>query len=186
MEEIINRYKKNRKGIVVLDITIQSYKNLFNKYDLNSSFIKRDLNQDLADYLIESVEDIGSNEFKIQINLPKKEEKLIDETKIERSINGYYSYLIGISKKSIFKIAKRILIHMFIAIILLFTYLILGQKMHNNPSLIESAFIESLAIAMWVLMWPIFSDFIYEILDEQKLIKIYKKIRFAKIEFNYE
>ena len=45
---------------------------------------------------------------------------------------------------------------------------------------------ESIVIAAWVLMWPVFSDFIYELLEIKKTIKIHRKLINTELKFNYQ
>ena len=60
--KILERYEKSDNRYVI-QISSNTFRDLFNKYDQTSSFVKRDLNYDLADYLFESASDLEGREF---------------------------------------------------------------------------------------------------------------------------
>ena len=54
-KDILSRYDKNEKDEIIIKISTSKFENLYNHFDMSSTFLKKDLNQQLVDYIIESV-----------------------------------------------------------------------------------------------------------------------------------
>ena len=181
--KILERYEKLDDRYVI-QISSDTFRDLFNKYDRTSSFVKRDLNYDLADYLFESASDLDGRDFYVCLNLhaEKQSDKL--EEKVNRGIDSYFEYeshKIERKKKSI---VVKIILHSALSIFCFFISYMLN-KLINVDSFLYMLFVESIVVAAWVLMWPVFSDFVYDLVKIRKTKSIYKNIIDAELKFNY-
>jgi hypothetical protein len=70
--DIFSRYESHSTRRLAIDVSVGRIEELFEDFDSAASYVKKDLDQDFVDYLIESVREIGSYDFVIRINLPTK------------------------------------------------------------------------------------------------------------------
>lgn len=182
-KKVLERYEKDGKKYVI-SVSTNRFKDLFEDFDRSSSFLKRDLDYDFAEYLYESAEDLENREFYIRLVFHKEMESPDKEKKINQGIDNYFKYENHKLEKLNRNIAKKIVIHFLLAFLCLFTSFFFSQYLQNR-SFTSVLFGESLMIASWVFMWPIFSDFIYELLANRRVEKIHQKLIDAKICFRY-
>ena len=182
-KNIFSRYEKEDNRYII-QISTNTYRDLFNKYDRTSSLIKRDLNDDLANYLFDAASDLYGRDFYICLNIhdEKRTEEL--EEMVNRGVDSYFEHEIHKIIKRRSQVAMKIAIHFLLAIACLFISYILNQVIALD-SFLYMLFVESSVIAAWVLMWPILSDFMYDLFDIRRTLGIYKKIVDADLKFHY-
>lgn len=183
---ILDRYDKTDKGEYLIGVKVDSYKNLLNEFDFSSSFWKRDLREEFVEYLIECVDEISVKRTSIlKITLPVSEETGNIEKKFDSALKNYFLYLIYLAKKRIKKIITKISFNFIISISLLIVVFLTGQIEGDKNSMLYSIFNEGLYIAIWVLMWPVFSDFLFDLKEALGQIKIYRIISDIEIIHEY-
>ena len=69
---ILNRYDKDKEENLIIKIHTKRIEDLYEDYDKNSSFIKKDLKYKLEEYLVESVDEIGNKPFVLQFYFEEK------------------------------------------------------------------------------------------------------------------
>ena len=89
---ITNRYDKNSNDELVINISAEKIEDLYEDYDKKSTFIKKDLKDDLENYLIESVEEIGNHPFTINFSFDEKTD-FSSNARLKNSIKEYFEYL---------------------------------------------------------------------------------------------
>lgn len=181
--KILERYEKENNQYII-QISTNAFKDLFNKLDRTSSFIKRDLDYDLAEYLFESASDLERREFYICLNLYAEQQSDVLEEKVNKGIDSYFEYETHKIEKQRRQVIKKIILHIILAVVCFFISYTLNQVL-TIDSFLYVLFVESIVIAAWVLLWPVFSDFIYELLKIKQTIKIYRKLINAELKFNY-
>jgi hypothetical protein len=181
--DILGRYDRDPGGRVIIGVRSDSCNALFNAYDFVSSLVKRDLKTDLAEYLIESVEEIGrSQEFVIRVSLPEAETRATSTQRIGEAVRGYFGYRISVDRNLLRTILVRTLIKVFLALGLLVLLVVLERGGGRSDSLWGRIFFEGLYIAVWVLMWPLFSDFLFDLRSTLSRIRLYRRIMAAELQ----
>lgn len=182
-KKIFERYEKDANQYVI-QISTNNFRDLFHKFDKTSSFIKRDLDLDFAEYLFDSATDLKGRSFYISLSLQSEKKSVEFEDKVNKGIDSYFEYESNKIVKQKKKVVKRIFLHIILAISCFFISYSLSNII-DTESFLHVLFVESIIIAAWVLMWPVFSDFIYELLEAQETIKTYKKLIDADLKFSY-
>ena len=79
---------------------------LYNDFDKSAPYIRRDLDQDLADYLIECARELGRASFTIRFNLadPPDEPR---SSRVRHSLNTYFLYLAETEIQNILQMFRR-------------------------------------------------------------------------------
>lgn len=100
--KILDRYDITAENRFIIDVNIPDPDEIFEKYDENASFYKKDLNPRFEDYLLACVDEIGlKNNFIIRIGLPEDQAKETDEGDITYSFKQYFNYCILVCQKEI-------------------------------------------------------------------------------------
>jgi hypothetical protein len=181
------RYDISSDNQFIIDVNIPGPDDLFEKFDENSSFYKKDLNSEFVRHLLECVDEIGlKNKFMIKIGLPKDQEKKTDEGDIAFSFKQYFEYSIFICQKKIKTVSFRLLLHVVLATITLLLMMAfnVADSIHavGFLSLVESG----LPAAVWVLLLTGLSRFLFRSMTQRARIKIYRALKNTPVEFYYK
>ena len=157
-KKILERYEKD-KNRYIIQISTNGFRDLFDKFDKTSSFIKRDLDHELAEYLFDSASELEGRPFYVKFNFTSEGVSEELENKVNKGIDSYFEYEMHKSEKDKRTILKKISVHFVLAVLCIFISFTLDNII-NTESFWHVLFVESIVIAAWVLMWPVFSDFI--------------------------
>ena len=181
--DILNRYDRDADGRMIVGVRSESCDALFNAYDFVSSLTKRDLKTDLAEYLIESVEEIGRRrEFVIRVTLPEAEARTAAAQRLADAVRGYFAYRISLARGAVRTVVVRSVINLVLALGLLVLIFVLERGGARGESIWSRVFFEGLYIAIWVLMWPLFSDSLFELRANFRRIRLYQRIMAAELQ----
>jgi hypothetical protein len=184
--KIIDRYDITPDNRFVIDVNIPGPDELFEKYDENASFYKKDLNARFEDYLLACVDEIGlKNNFIIRLGLPEDQAKATDEGDIVFSFKEYFKYCIFICQKEIKAISLRMLLHMGLAIsaLLLMVAFDVANAMDGNGFF--SLVVSGLPAAVCVLLLTGFSRFLFRLMSQLSEIRTYRALKNAPVDFVY-
>lgn len=89
---VLSRYERDDKGNIVIDVSATRVEHLYNDFDKGSPYVRRDLEQDFADYLIDCARALGKAPFVIRFTFEHPPGKS-GFARIRRSLNTYFDYL---------------------------------------------------------------------------------------------
>ena len=181
-KHILDRYDRDDNGAVVINISAKKIKDLYNDFDKESSFSKKDLDEELVEYIIDSVKEIGNEEFVIKFYF---DEKLNDEleNRIKNSILNFFEYLQELEKKAMKEQIKNAMIFMVIGVFFTAASLSFGRS-NGEENVFYEVISEGLLVAGWVSLWESLATFLIKWLPLSKKLKIYKKIALSRVEFD--
>ena len=139
--DVISRYERNEQGNLILDVAAGRVEDLYNDFDKSAPYIRRDLDQDLADYLIECARELGRVPFTIRFTLTD----LPDEPRYSRvrsSLNTYFLYLAETEIQKILQMFRRSAILFAIGLGILFAALSLNRLLGPERSVTTNVFAE--------------------------------------------
>ena len=70
-QSILGRYSRSENDVIVIDVAAEKIEDLYNNFDRNAPYIRKDLGEDLVDYLEEAVSEIGTEEFVIRFHFTR-------------------------------------------------------------------------------------------------------------------
>ena len=185
--QILARYDITADNRFIIDVNIPGPEELFEKYDADASFYKKDLNARFEEYLLECVDEIGlKNSFIIRISLPAEQASRTDEGDIIFSFKQYYNYCVSICRKEIKTISFRLLLHLGLAVLALLLLTAITSTKTNEIPGFYSLLISGLPAAVWVLLLTGFSRFLYRLTTQRSSIKRYLALKAAAVEFVYK
>ncbi len=184
--KIIDRYDITPDNRFIIDVNIPGPDELFEKYDENASFYKKDLNARFEDYLLACMDEIGlKNNVIIRIGLPENQAKETDEGDIIYSFKEYFKYCIFLCQKEIKTITFRMLLHMGLAI----SALLLMVAFDVANTIVGTGFfslvVSGLPAAVCVLLLTGFSRFLFRLMSKRSEIRMYRALKNAPVDFVY-
>ena len=176
----MDRYDRDRRGGVILDVAARRVEDLYNDFDKSAPYIRRDLDQDFADYLIECARELGRVPFKIRFTLddPPDEPR---SSRVRRSLNTYFLYLAETEIQKILQMFRRSAILFAIGLGILFAALSLNRLLGPERSVTANVFAEGLTIAAWVSLWEALAIFLIEWFPHRKNVVLYRRMAHAEL-----
>lgn len=179
-KELLSRYVKTEDDKLIIDISVAKYIELFDEWDNTASYIKKDIDSDLADYLYDCFEEAKKQEFIIRITTAKKD--LRKQEKVVKSMKIYFNYMAGKEKHSLKRNVKSTVIYSLMGLLFIM-FSVLLRKGNGTEELWKEVFIEGLVIIGWVTLWQVTTNIISE---WHKIItdyNIYKRIANTEVIF---
>jgi len=182
---VLNRYPRDPDGSIVVDVTATRLEDLYSDFDKNAPYIRRELDPSLVDYLIGCARELAREPFVIRFSLTQQpdESRLL---RIQRSVNGYFLYLIETEKQKVLEMFRRAAILFGIGLAILFTSVWVNRWLGHERSVVANVFAEGLTVAAWVSLWEALAVFLIEWFPHRKNILLYRRLADARLTFNPE
>jgi hypothetical protein len=181
LEKIYERDKAT--DAFIISVVLKNYANIFNELD-PAPFRKRDLDQDLRDYLEDSSADIPLKyDIILQFNISVEAKALEKEEKIESGLKTYFSFVRDQMGSRIRRSYEKSVIYVFGAFILLSASYLLRLVLTSN--IFFTILIEGITIGGWVFLWEAISTFAFRNRELKSKYRQYKRFAKATIQFSY-
>ena len=165
-----------------LELRLREPNHLFDPLDA-SSFIERDLNHRVEEFIVESMKELdskGSCEVVLHFDQPRT---IADEEQIvARAIQGYFARRAKVLRLKLHRLIRRGSISLVIGLVFFGLFFLSGRMLVHFMG--ENAYTrlltESLIIGGWVAMWRPLEIFLYDwwpILGERRLYDRISRIR---------
>ncbi len=179
-KDILDRYDRDKNGDLIIKISAKRIEDLYNDFDKESSFLKKDLNEELVEYIIDSVKELSNENFVIEFYF-KEDISDNDIARIKNSICKFFSYLSELEKKNMKEQIKNSLIFMAIGVFFTAMAIIFGE---HNDNVVQEVVSEGLMVAGWVSLWEALATFLIKWLPYTKKLKLFNRIIQAGIKFS--
>ncbi|SDP22081.1 hypothetical protein [Desulforhopalus singaporensis] len=178
-QNVLSRYERDSEGRIVIDVSATRVQDLYDNFDKSAPYIRRDLDQDLAEYLIDCAREVSRNPFIIRFTLlePPDEPTVC---RIQRSVYTYFIYLKDIEMRMIMQMFRRSAILFGIGICILFISVSFNRLLETDRSVVANVVAEGLTIAAWVSMWEALAVFLIEWLPHRKNLSLYQHLAHAR------
>ena len=181
---IIDRYEKNEKNQVIIDVSVHSVEHLYNDFDKTAPYHRKELDQEFADYLMKCIQEIRKHPFVIRISLEKMpDEKLME--RVQKSVNNYYAYLKEIETHSMKLIGRRFVILFVTGLVLLVLAILANRNLFLHKGVIAEVFARGLTIAAWISLWEAIVNIFLEWQPHRDNIRLYDRIIDSRVVFRY-
>lgn len=177
-----NRYERNSKGLLCIDVAADKAEDLYNDYDRNAPYIRRDLDQDLVDYLIESASELRPQPFAIRFTFSQHH----DEDTLQRirnSVPTFFLYLTDQERALIRKLFFRSGVFLAMGVSILVGSVFYNQWLGTERSVIANVFAEGINIAAWVALWEALGMFLVEWYPHQRQLRLFRTLAKAPLLF---
>jgi hypothetical protein len=184
-QTVLNRYETTPKGDVVIDVAATRVEDLYNDYDKCSPYIRRDLERELVDYLIDCAKEIRPRRFVIRFTLGHFPDQT-KQARVCRSINAYFMYLDEVERQKGRQILRKSAALLLIGLMILSLSVSLHQALGDARTVMESVVAEGLTIAAWVALWEALAALVLEWLPQQRNLSLFKGLASASVVFRSE
>ena len=179
---MLNRYERASDGRIVIDVAATRIEVLYNDFDKNAPFIRRDLDQDLVDYLIACARELKRESFIVRFMLDQApdDEK---QSRIRRSVHAYFLYLAECEQQLVLQMFRRSGVLFCIGLAVLFLSVSVNQALGYERSVVANVFAEGLTVAAWVSLWESLAVFMIEWFPLRKNTALYRLLADAELTF---
>jgi hypothetical protein len=183
-KDIIDRYERNDDGLIIIDVSASKVEELYEDFDKQAPYHRKDLDEELAAWLTDCVREIGTADFVVRITLDLLPSTAMQE-RIRTSLRKFFIYQKELEMRSIGRMVKRSLVFLVTGIVLLF---LSGRMSSFIPqSAIHSPYFRVLAegvtIAAWVSLWESLSIFLVNWWPSRQRIRLNSRIVGAEVTF---
>lgn len=181
-KDILERYARTADGKVIIDITTERVADLYHYFDKNAPYLKKDLDQEFVDYLIDSVDEIGKENFVIRFRFSSPTDDT-GTSKVQMSIRNYFLYQKELEVRELKRMTRKALILFFIGVAILTFSVWLNQEVVLPETVVSQLSAEGLTIAAWISLWEALATFLINWSPHRSKIKLFERISRAPVFF---
>jgi len=184
-KQILDRYSRTSDNEIIIDIFADKVADLYNNFDRNAPYVKKELDQDLVEYIIDSVGEIRKEDFVIQFRLKALTDANLS-SRVKKSVQNYFLYLTELEYRERASMIRNSLVLLGIGILILCLSVIVNHKIADYGDILAHVFAEGLNVAAWVSLWNAIATFLINWPPHRKKTIMYERISKAKILFHEE
>lgn len=183
-KNIVERYERSENGEIIINISAHKIEDLYDNFDRKSHFLKKDLNHDLVEYIIDSVSEIDSESFLIEFSL---EQKSNDEaiSRVRNSVKNFFLYMTELELKNMNDMIRTSIILLFTGLVIAGMSVLVNESELAKKSIVGGVIAEGLTVAAWVSLWESLATFLIKWMPYRKKISLYQKISDSKVTFSF-
>jgi hypothetical protein len=179
---ILGRYPRLSDGRLIVDVTTTRVADLYNNFDKSAAYAKKELDENLVEYLIESVREIGDEAFAVRFHFAEPATTQL-QSRIQTSLHNYFLYLKELETRALLQMLRTAFIFLVVGITILFFSVWVHNLILDEKSVVASVFAEGLTIAAWVSLWEAVAAVLINWRPHRRRIKLCERIARATIFF---
>ncbi len=183
-ERIVERYELTENGEIIIDVSVRNIEDLYDNFDKRAHSFKKDLNQDLVKYLIDSILEIEKEKFIIRFNLESQTQTDSVE-RLKNSIKNFFIYLQELESKKMKEMILASSVFFIMGLLIASVSVPMNQSDFIKTNMAFAVIAEGLTVAAWVSLWESLATFLIKWMPYKKKIFLYGRIANAKIECNF-
>ena len=176
------RYETEDDGTFIIDVAADRVEELYNNFDRNAPFIRRDLDQDLVDYLIDSASELNPQPFLIRFSFTQQHDNETLE-RIQRSINTFFLYMVNREQQLLRRMMYRSGVFLLLGLVILLLTVMINRSPANDRSVLMNLLVEGVNIAAWVSLWEALATFLVDWFPYRSQIRLFRKLAQARLVF---
>lgn len=179
---LLSRYERDAEGRIVIDVAAGKAEDLYNDFDKYAPYIRRDLDEDLVEYLIGCAEEVGRMDFILCFTLTQFPDA-DRQQRINASVGHFFAYLAERERDSIRQMFSRILLFLGVGMAMMFVSIWVNRSLDISSSAVHNVFALGLTITAWVAMWEVLATVLTQWFPRHRKRKTYQRLARAPIEF---
>jgi hypothetical protein len=185
-KRILERYEKTAGGLVVIDVAAGRVEDLYEDFDRNAPYHKKDLDEGFVSYLTECVREIGRAKFVIRFTF----EQYPSEELLRRagtSVCKFFMYQRELEVGAMKKMLRTSMTLFVIGIAILGVSLWLSHLIAAaaDRSFLNTFFSEGLTIVAWISIWEGLATLLLNLVPHLNRIRQYGSIAGAEVLFDH-
>jgi len=183
-KSIISRYERTEKNEVIIDASVRTVEDLYNNFDRTAPYLKKDLDQEFVDYIIECVREIGKSDFVIRISLSNMPDEPVMD-RVRSSIRTYFQYLQETERRALVTMFRRSIVLFAIGLMLLALAIMATRRFSSSEGVLTEVFAQGLTVAAWVSLWEAIANLFLEWFPHRQDIRRHIKVTNAPVMFRH-
>jgi hypothetical protein len=181
-KRLLERYTRLDDGRVAIDVSVEGVEDLYAQFERSVPFIKKDLNDEFADYLADSAREIGKTPFVVRLDLDRLPDESLME-RVRRSMRSYFQYRAEIETREVRKIVETSIWLGTGGFLLLAADITLNRLYADTAGVAGGILLEGLTIAAWVALWEALANILVSWGPHRRDIRLYLRLSEAEILF---
>ena len=178
---ILSRYARDDDGRVIIDVAAGRIQDLYDNFDKFAPYQKKDLDQQLVDYLTDCAREIGNTPFCIRFTLTQAPESTL-VSRVKKSVENFFKYMVELETRGIKRMLRTSMILLAIGIGILMLSIMVNRLMVSSSSIIGQVIAEGLTVAAWVSLWEALATFLIEWVPNRQEVRLYQRLSAVPIE----
>ena len=181
-KKILERYRRDTSGMLMIDIATPKVSDLYDDFDKHAPFIRKELDYDLVEYLIESVRELPRERFGIHFSFSETMDDGL-KGRVRASIYNYFDYLLATNRRELRTMLRNTLILLMLGMGMLSASIYINHAFDLSDDIVNKVLAEGLVIAAWVSMWEAIAGLL---MNWQPLVRdrlIYRRLKKAPVTF---
>ncbi len=181
-QSILERYSRSENNAIIIEVTTEKVEDLYNNFDRNAPYIIKDLDDELSEYLVNSVNEIGREKFVVKFRFAQTPDaELI--SRLTDSIRNYFGYMKLRETRALSHRLRNSVIFLLAGLVILTFSIIVNERIVTSDSVILGVFAQGLTIAAWVSLWEALANFLIHWAPHQRMRKVYDRLINAPLLF---
>ena len=180
-KHILGRYAKTDEGFLIIDITTDRIEDLYDNFDKHAPYMKKDLETEFVDYLIDAVGEIGDERFIIRIRVGDHR-GVSHESRVKTSIRNYFMYLREIDRRDLKRMVRTSLALFAAGFSFLVFSVVTNERIVTADTLVTRIFAEGLTVLAWVSLWESLAMLFINLKPRRRQMRIYERLASAHVE----
>ena len=180
--DILDRYEVLPDGRAVIEVAAASVSELYNNFDRNAPFIRKDLDEELASYLKDCCRELGRQEFVVRFVL----QQLPDEAqrvRVASSMFTYFHYLAELERRDILAAMRRGGILFLAGVMAIGLEFSVAATIKNLEPLAAKIILEGLTILSWVAVWECTVTLVGGVPGAWRRLRRLRRLATAEVQF---
>ena len=185
MASLLSRYARSEHGEIIIDVAASRVQDLYNDFDRHAPYVRRDLDQDLVEYLQDCAKEIGRCPFVIRITLgPGRIPSGEVVTRVKQSVRRFFGYMSELERRKIRRAGLTSLAFLVVGLcIFAVTTLTGGTASVGFPWPILR---EGLTVAGWVAVWEALATFLIRWGAFRRSLRLYHRLAEASVSVQWQ
>lgn len=179
---ILDRYARTDDGCVAIDVSTNRAADLYNNFDKTTPFAKKELDDDLVEYLVDSVQEIGPEDFVFRFYFPEADEPQL-QSRIQASMKNYFLYLRELESRALGSMLRRSLVFFLAGCFLLLLSIQVNTAVTGSSGIFMRLLAEGLTISSWIALWESVALLLVNWLPGRKRIAMFGRMSAAPVQF---
>ncbi|HSR88208.1 MAG TPA: hypothetical protein VLL07_04590 [Pontiella sp.] len=182
-KKILERYRRNSAGELVVDIATAKVSDLYDDFDKQAPFIKKELDYDLVEYLVKSAHELGREPFSVNFSFNAVLDDPLKD-RVRHSIQGYFDYLLAKNSRELHVMMRTSLTLFLLGLVMLSASVYINHTLDLGSSVFKRIMAEGLVIASWVSMWEAIAGVLLNWQPTVRERLVYRRLKNAELTFN--
>jgi len=182
-QDVLGRYEQDAQGRIVIDVAAERPETLYNCFDKHAPYIRRDLDQELADYLVSCEKELPPRIpliLRFTFAAPQEQSKY---ERVRDSVRSFFRYLAELERDAIAQMMRKSAIFFAVGMAIMFAAVGVREWFDAARSVVAEVVTEGLTVAAWVSLWEAAAVFLLEWTPRRRSVRRFERLAEAEVTF---